>query len=167
MRANGRGSRVWSGARGDHRQRSAGRRTRKNARARRNDRISRAIPARQERARAGALLGPPRAPQLSERRWRDVWRPAWRRASAGATRSLVPGPRDSTGFARAERGWRLTTSRLTLSKRRLRLCAGSALGRDRRATPRCSAAPWFSRRPWLLYDALAHPRSIHPEGRWA
>ena len=51
-------ARVWSGARGDHRQRSAGRRTRKNARARRNgDRVSRAIPARQERARAGARLG--------------------------------------------------------------------------------------------------------------
>ena len=72
----------------------------------------------------------------------------------GGERQPVPGPRDSTGFARAERGWRLTTSRLTLSKRRLRLCAGSALGRDRRASPRCSAAPWCSRRPTCASTTL-------------
>ena len=140
-------ARVCSGARGDHRQRSAGRRTRKNARAPRKGRLpsratAGAIPARELAAATRAPSGPSGGGGGCGGR-------------RGGERQPVPGPRDSTGFARCRaRGWRLSTSRLTLSKRRLRLCAGSALGRDRRATPRCSAAPWCSRRPTCASTTL-------------
>ena len=142
--ARARGATIGRGARG--------RRTRKNARAPRKGRLpSLARPRGQFRRAKPRAAG------------RGLARPVVRVAVeagveagvAASVHALARAPRDSTGFGRyTKHGWRLTTSRLTLSKRRLRLCAGSALGRDRRATPRCSAAPWCSRRPTCASTTL-------------
>lgn len=146
--ARARGATIGRGARG--------RRTRKNARAPRKGRLpSLARPRGQFRRAKPRAAG------------RGLARPVVRVAveagvEAGVAASVHALARAGptrlhrlSGFAPAiGHGWRLTTSRLTLSKRRLRLCAGSALGRDRRATPRCSAAPWCSRRPTCASTTL-------------
>ena len=115
-------ARVWSGARGDHRQRSAGRRTRKNARARRNGRSLSRDPrgqfrrAKQRARRPDALSRGPVvraaveagveaagvAASLSRRHALARARP---HATPQALHAIV-----------LRHGWRLTTARLHLVK---------------------------------------------------
>ena len=146
--ARARGATIGRGARG--------RRTRKNARAPRKGRLpsratAGAIPAREAARAAGRGLAP-RAPLVV----RVAVEAGVEAGLAASVHALARAGRTRLHRLSAllKHGWRLTTSRLTLSKRRLRLCAGSALGRDRRATPRCSAAPWCSRRPTCASTTL-------------